>query len=210
MITLISKENEAKTLDHYRPIALCNVVYKIISKVIENRLKPLLPTLVSQEQACFVEGRQIMDNIIHAHEMIHTLKLQKRGGMIIQLDLAKSYEKISWHYMVKTLEAFGFTQHWISWIVSLVSTTSYSLLINGAPAKPLWPTRGIRQGDPLSPFLFILMMEGLSRSIKSTTATGEITSIKPFENFTTSTHQQFMDDTLLHGIPTVKEEKSYK
>jgi hypothetical protein len=210
MITLIPKENEAKTHDHYRPIALCNVVYKIISKVIANRLKPLLPTLVSQEQEGFMEGRQIMDNIIHAHEIIHTLKLQKRGGMIIQLDLEKAYEKISWHYMVKTLEAFCFTQHWISWIVSLVSTTSYSLLINGAPAKPFCPMRGIIQGDSLSPFLFILMMEGLSRSIKITTATGEITGIKPFENCPNSTHQQFVDDTLLHGIPTVKEEKSYK
>jgi hypothetical protein len=210
MITLIPKGNEANTPDRYRPIALCNVIYKIISKVIENRLKPLLPSLISQEQAGFVEGRQIMDNIIQAHEIIHTLKLQKRGGMIIQLDLAKAYDKISWHYMIKTLEAFGFTQHWISWIVSLVSTTSYSLLINGAPTKPFWPTRGIRQGDPLSPFLFILMMEGLSWSIKSATTTGEITGLKPFENCPTSTHQQFVDDTLLHDIPTVKEAKAYK
>jgi hypothetical protein len=107
MITLIPKENETKTPDRYRPIALCNVVYKIISKVIANRLKPLLPTLISQEQAGFVEGRQTMDNIMHAHELIHTLKFHKRGGMIIQLDLEKSYDKISWHYMVETLEAFS-------------------------------------------------------------------------------------------------------
>jgi hypothetical protein len=77
-------------------------------------LKPLLPSLISQEQAGFMEGRQIMDNIIQAHEIIHTLKLQKRGGMLIQLDLAKSYDTIRWHYMIKTLEAFGLTQHWIS------------------------------------------------------------------------------------------------
>jgi hypothetical protein len=181
------------------------VVYKIISKVIKNILKSLLATLVSQEHAGLVEGRQIMENIIHAHELIHTLKLQKRGGMIIQLDLAKAYEKISWHYIIRTLEAFNFTQHWISWIVIPVSTTSYSLLVNVAPAKPFWPTRGIKQGDPLSPFLFILMMEGLNRSIKSATTTGEINGIKPFENFPTSTHQQFVDDTLLHCIPMVKE-----
>jgi hypothetical protein len=111
MITLIPKENEARTPDRYRPIALCNVVYNIISKVIANRLKPILPTLISEEHAGFVEGRQIMDNIIHAHELIHTLKSQRRGGMIIQLDLAKAYDKISWHYMTKTLEAFGFEQH---------------------------------------------------------------------------------------------------
>jgi hypothetical protein len=159
----------------------------------------------------FVEGRQIVDNIIHVHhELIHTLKLQRRGGMIIQIDLEKAYDKISWHYMVKTLEAFDFVQHWIKWIVSLVSMTSYSLLINGALAKPLWPSRGIRQGDPLSPFMFILMMEGISRSIKSTTTTGEIKGIKPFENFPTSMHQQFVDDTFLHGTPMVKEAKSYK
>jgi hypothetical protein len=74
MITLIPKENEARTPDRYMRIALCNVVYKKISKVIANRLKPLLPTLISQEQAGFVEGRQILDNIIHSHEIIHTLK----------------------------------------------------------------------------------------------------------------------------------------
>jgi hypothetical protein len=95
LITLIPKGNEAKTLDCYRPIALCNVVYKIISNVIENRLKPLLRTLVSQEQESFMEGRKIMDNIIHAHELIHTLKLHKIGGMIIQLDLVKAYDKIN-------------------------------------------------------------------------------------------------------------------
>jgi hypothetical protein len=130
--------------------------------------------------------------------------------MIIQLDLEKAYDKIEWHYMVNTLEDFGFVQHWINSVVILVSTISYSLLINGAPSKPLWPSRGIRQGDPLSPFMFILMMEGLGRSIKSATVAGEITGIKTFENFPTSMHQQFVDDTLLHGTPMVKEAKSYK
>jgi hypothetical protein len=109
--------------------------------------------------------------------------------MIIQLDLVKAYAKISWHYMAKTLEAFRFEQHWINLIVNLVSMTSYLLLINGAPMKPFWPSRGIKQGDLLSPFLFILMMEGFNGSIKSASVAGELKGIKPFEYCPTSTHQ---------------------
>jgi hypothetical protein len=130
--------------------------------------------------------------------------------MIIQLDLAKAYDKIIWHYMAKTLEVFVFDQHWINWNITLVSMTSFLLLINGAPTKPFYPSRGIKQGDTMSPFLFIIMMEGLRRSIKHATATSEIKGLKPFENCPTSTHQQFIDDTLLHGTPMVKEVKDYK
>jgi hypothetical protein len=210
MITLIPKENETRTPNLYRPIDLCNVVYQIISKVIANRLKPLLSRLISQKQVGFVEGRQILDNIIQSHEIIHMLKSQRRGGMIIQLDLAKAYDKISWHYMAKMLEAFGFEHHRINWIVTLVSMTRYSLLINGAPTKPFHPSRGIRKGNLISPFLFILMMEGLRRILKRASVADEIKGIKPFENFPNSTHQQFVDNTILHGTRMVKEEESFK
>jgi hypothetical protein len=157
-----------------------------------------------------VVGRQILDNFIQGHEIIHKMEIQRRGGMIIQLDLVKAYDKISWHYMAKMLEAFGFDQHWINWIVMLVSSIGFSLLINGSPTKHFFPSRGIKQGDPLSHFLFILMMEGLRRSIKSTTTAGEIKGLKLFENFPTSTNQQLVDDSLLHGTPMVKEAKVYK
>lgn len=83
------------TLDRFRPIDLCNVVYKIISKVITNRLEPLLLALVSEEKTRFVEGRQILNNIIQAHEVVHSLKSNKQAGMIMQLDLAKAYDKLS-------------------------------------------------------------------------------------------------------------------
>jgi hypothetical protein len=112
--------------------------------------------------------------------------------------------------MDKMLEAFEFEQHLINWIVNLVSMTRYSLLINGAPTKTLCPSKGIRQGDPMSPFLFILMMEGLRKNIKNAIVAGKIKGIKIFENCPTSTHQQFVDDTLLHGTPMVKEENNFK
>ena len=82
------------TPDRYRPIELCNVVYKIISKIIANRLKPLLPTLMSEEQAGYVGGMQILNNIIQAHEVVHSLNSNQQVGMIIQLDLEKAYDKL--------------------------------------------------------------------------------------------------------------------
>jgi hypothetical protein len=210
LINLIPKEYEVRTLDKFRLISLCNLVYKIISKVIANRLKPLLPLLISKEQSGFVEGRQTMDNVIQAHEIIHTLKIRKKSRMIIQLDFSKAYDKLRWHYMEKEMEAFVFEKHWIKWVMALVSTNSFSLLVNGAPTKPFYPSRGLRQGDPLSPFLFIIMMEGLSRTIKVAMEEGTIKGLRVYEEFPTTTHKQSVDDTMLHMIPIVKEATSYK
>lgn len=98
-IALIPKEEDSIKLDKFRPIALCNVIYKVISKVIANRLKPLLPMLISPEQSGYVEGRQIMDGIILLHEIIHTLKNSKQAGMLLKLDLSKAFDKLSWNYI---------------------------------------------------------------------------------------------------------------
>eukprot|EP00253_Pinus_taeda_P013015 PITA_13015 len=94
-LALIPKVEEAKTPDKFRPISLCNVIYKIISKVIANRLKSILPGIISEEQSGYVEGRQILDNILLAQEMIHSLHSRKEAGMLMQLDLSKAYDKVS-------------------------------------------------------------------------------------------------------------------
>lgn len=94
-LALIPKGDESNTPEKYMPIALCNVIYKLISKVLANRLKPLLPLLISPEQTGYVEGRQIMDGIILSNEVIHSLKLLKNPGMILKLDLSKAFDKLS-------------------------------------------------------------------------------------------------------------------
>jgi len=112
-IALIPKEESNITPDKFRPISLCNVIYKVISKVIANRLKPLLPLLISPEQSRYVEGRQILDGIILSHEIIHSLKHIKQVGMILKLDLSKAFDKLNWIYIQKMLLAFGFSPIWV-------------------------------------------------------------------------------------------------
>lgn len=112
-IALLPKEENNSTSDKFFPIALCNVIYKVISKVIANRLKLLLPMLISPEQSGYVEGRQILDDIILTHEIIHSLKHSKQAGMILKIDLSKAFDKLSWIYIQKMLTAFGFSPMWI-------------------------------------------------------------------------------------------------
>jgi len=106
-ISMIPKQDTTQIVDKYRPIALCNVVYKIISKVVANRLKPLLRSLVSGEKSDYMEGRQVLNNIIQAHEVVHTLTSKRQARMIMQLDIAKAYDKVNWIYLNKVLTAFG-------------------------------------------------------------------------------------------------------
>jgi hypothetical protein len=160
-LTLILKEERVTHPKQYRPISLCNVIYKIITKVIATCLKPILPFVISKEQAGYVEGRQIMDNVILAHEVIHSLKMTKIPGMLIKLDLSKYFDRVSWQYLRSMLESFGFDSQWVNWILNLTSSAFFSILVNGVPSQPFSPSRGIRKGDPLSPFLFVLMAEGL-------------------------------------------------
>ena len=178
--------------------------------MVANRFKPLLPALVSGEQSGYVEGRKILNNIIQVHEVVHSLTSKKKAGMIMQLDIAKAYDKLNWNYIRKVLIAFGFDHNWVRWISDLIISSSFSILVNGSPLETFTPSRHLRQGDPLSPFLFILMMEGLGRAIKDANDVGKVRGIQLSDNGQALTHQQFVGETMLQGIPTVKEALAYK
>eukprot|EP00253_Pinus_taeda_P008746 PITA_08746 len=202
---LIPKGDNLEEANGFRPIALCNVIYKMITSLIAKRLKPLLDNLISAEQIGFVEGRQILDGLVVTQEVIHSLKVKKQKGMMIKLDLSKAYDRLNWKYLETVLERFGFHQRWIAWIHNLIYSPHFSILVNGSPSKTFNASRGIRQGDPLSPFLFILAAEGLGRFIKQERAVNRIKGLQIWGNNLPLTHQQFVDDIMLFGEPTVRE-----
>lgn len=164
-IRLIPKNTGAKTVADYRPIALCNVYYKIVSKLLANRFKQILLDLVFENQSAFVQGRAITDNILISHEVLHflkTSKASKRCSMAVKTDMSKAYDRLEWDFIEEVMIHLGFHSIWINWIMQCIKTVSYSFLVNGSAQGRVKPQRGIRQGEPLSPYIFILCSEVLS------------------------------------------------
>jgi len=141
-----------------------------------------------------------MDGILLTHEIIHSLKQFKKIGMLLKIDLSKAFDSLSWKYIHKMLIAFGFSPPWVRWVMSLISSSFFSIMINGIPSSPFHPSRVIWQGDPLSPFLFIIMAEGLGRCIKEVLHSQHLRGLS-FPNTPIFTHQQFVDDNMLLAIP---------
>lgn len=195
-IRLIPKIHAPKRVADYRPIALCSVYYKIISKLLSRRLQPVLSSVVSENQSAFVPGRAISDNVLITHETLHFLKTSM-AEMVIKSDMSKAYDRMEWSFIRLVLHKLGFHTKFIDWIMQCICSVSYAFLINGSPRGHVLPNRGIRQGDPLSPYLFILCSEVLSGLCNQALINGSLPGIRVARGSPRVNHLLFADDTMI-------------
>lgn len=203
-IALIPKVDASKLISQFRPTSLCNVTYKIISKILTNRLKRVMPKLVSINQNAFVPNRHIQDNLITVQELMLTLKRKTgRGDLLaVKFDMEKAYDKMDWSFLIEVLKCFGSNDTWRHWIFHCISILSFSILFNGTPFEFktfefFKPSGGLRQGDPLSPFSFVLVTEVLSRLLKKEETRGSLHGIRIARSAPLVTNILFADDVML-------------
>ena len=190
----------ASNIRDFRPISLVGSVYKILAKVLANRLKEVSDQLISESQNSFVGGRQFLDSILIANDCVDSRVKSKILGVICKLDIEKAYDHVNREALLNLLRRMGFGVRWCRWICTCISTVQFSVLFNGSPANFFGSSRGLRQGDPLSALLFLVMMEVLSKMMKRAKGAGLLRGFRADGRRgggVCVSHHLFADDTIL-------------
>ncbi|CAA7034130.1 unnamed protein product [Microthlaspi erraticum] len=181
----------------YRPISCCNVLYKVISKIIANRLKKILPDLISLNQSAFIKDRLLVENLLLATELVkdyHKHSISSRCA--INIDISKAFDSVQWSFLLNTLSAMNLPATFIHWISLCITTATFSVQVNGELAGFFRSARGLRQGRSLSPYLFILSMNVLSK-ILDKAASDRVIGYHPRCQNVGLTHLSFADDIMV-------------
>ncbi|GKV04742.1 hypothetical protein SLEP1_g16855 [Rubroshorea leprosula] len=175
------------------------VMYKIIAKLLANRLRKVLPKVIGEQQMAFIGGRQLVDGVIIANEVIDEVKRKKKNCFIFKVDFEKAYDKVCWEFLDYMMKRLGFNETWRRWILECLKSSSISVLINGSPTSQFSVSKGIRQGDPLLPFLFLIVAEGLNGLVTSAVEKGIYKGVRVGNEGVMVSHLQFADDTVFFG-----------
>ncbi|GKV50269.1 hypothetical protein SLEP1_g56981 [Rubroshorea leprosula] len=200
-IVLIPKVNSPQKIEEFRPISLVGVMYKLIVKLLARRLSSVLNGIIGENQMAFVGGRQLVDSVVIANEIIDEAQKRKKKGFVFKADFKKAYDKVCWEFLDYMMLRLGFGQKWKNWINECLKTAKVSVLLNGSTNRQFKMQRGLRQGDPLSPFLFLIVAEGLNGIISSAASLGLFNGIEIGQCGMNVTHLQFADDTIVFGMP---------
>lgn len=178
-------------------------VAKILCKILANRMAPELQHMISASQTAFLKGRSIQDNFLYVQNVIRRAFTKNSPLIFLKLDISKAFDSVHWSYMLEVLKGFDFGQRWTDMIALLLSTSSSRVLLNGCPGEPFLHRRGLRQGDPLSPMLFLLAMEPLQKMIAMASADGLLT---PLSHQATSLRTSLYADDAALFVNPIREE----
>ncbi|GKV44307.1 hypothetical protein SLEP1_g51499 [Rubroshorea leprosula] len=201
-IVLIPKVENPQKIEEYRPISLIGVMYKILAKILANRLRMVIDKVIGEHQMAFIRGRQLAEGAVIANEVIDEVKRKKKKSFIFKVDFEKAYDKVCWGFIEYMMLRMGFCEKWRGWIKECLRSSSVSVMINGSPTREFRVSKGIRQGDPLSPFLFLIVAEGLNGMVTAASEKQLYKGVKVGTDDIMVSHLQFADDTIFFGEAT--------
>jgi len=199
-MALIPKTSSPVHVTDFKPISLCNVIYKILSKVLANRLKSVMSYIISSFQSAFIPGRLVSNNVLTAYETMHSMQTRmwsKTGFMGFKLDMSKAYDRVEWSFLEAVMLKMGFNAKWVRLIMVCVTSVQYAIIVNGNPGEFFQPTRGLRQGDPMSPYLFLICAEVLSSLLFQAEKKGVIFCVPTSPKGPRISHLFFADDNMI-------------
>ncbi|XP_026442653.1 uncharacterized protein LOC113342274 [Papaver somniferum] len=197
LLMLLPKERGANTLRNFRPIGLSNFFSKIFTKILATRLGGVLDNLISEEQVAFMKRRNIHENISLASEMVNETQIKRKDGNVgFKLDITQDFDTVSWTFILEVFRRYGFSESWCDWILQILKSARISVLVNGSPEGFFSIDRGLRQGDPLSPLIFVLIEDVLSRNITKFFKEGKMTHMVNRKGIA-PTHLFFADDSMI-------------
>ena len=209
-LALIPKVHDPQFLNDYRPISLIGCTYKIVAKLLAKRLKKVMPSIINESQSAFIEGRQLLHSVVIANEVIDEAKRSNRSCLVFKVDFEKAYDSVSWSFLFYMLGRTGFSPHWVKWIEGCVKSASISVLVNGSPTSEFLPQKGLRQGDPLAPFLFNIVAEGLNGLMRRAEEENLFKGYLVGANYVPISILQYADDTIFFGEASMENVEAIK
>jgi len=203
-LCLIPKVENPQQLGEFRPISLVGCLYKIISKALSLRLKKVIGKIIDARQSTFLEGRGLIDSVLVANEVLEEYKRKRKSYVVFKVDYEKAYDSVNLDFLYYMLRRLGFCDRWFQWIKGCLESASVSVLVNGSPTREFFPRRGLRQGDPLAPFLFLIVAEGLVGVARVAEEKKLIDNLEVGKDKVRVNMLQYADDTLLFCEANVK------
>jgi hypothetical protein len=210
IITLLPKIADAVWIQQYRSICLLNVSFKVFTKVLNNRILKVADKLIGPSQTAFIPGRYIMEGVVVLHETIHELHRKKQDGVILKLDFEKAYDKLKWPFIQQVFRMKGFSPTWCEWISKVMSKGSVAVKVNENLGHYFQTRKGVRQGDPLSPILFNIVVDMLAVIISRAKEAGQIHGVVPHLIDEELLVLQYADDTIIFMDNDLERAKNMK